>query len=58
MFYIRQFIVIGDITMRLLALYFAISFSHDIVEFVYIVIMCHLGYDVMCFCIDMNDVML
>jgi hypothetical protein len=44
--------------MRLLALYFAISFSHDIVEFVYIVIMCHLGYDVMCFCIDMNYVML
>jgi hypothetical protein len=44
--------------MRLLALYFAISFSHDIVEFVYIVIMCHLGYDVIGFCIDMKKVML
>jgi hypothetical protein len=41
-----------------LALYFAISFSNDIVEFVYILIMCHFSYDVMCFCIDMNYVML
>jgi hypothetical protein len=41
-----------------LALYFAISFSNDIVEFVYILIMGHFSYDVMCFCIDMNYVML
>jgi hypothetical protein len=54
LFYIRQIIVIGDNMMRLLALYFAISFRNDIVEFVYILIMCHLSYDVMCFCIDMN----
>jgi hypothetical protein len=35
-----------------------ISFSNNIVEFVYILIMCHLSYDVMCFCIDMNYVRL
>jgi hypothetical protein len=37
-----------------LALYFAISFNNDTIEFVYILIMCHFSYDVTCFYIDMN----
>ena len=49
MFIIWKIIVIGENMMRLLALYIAISFSNDIVEFVYILIMRHLSYDVMCF---------
>jgi hypothetical protein len=44
--------------MRLFGIISAISFNNNIVEFVYILIMCHLSYDVMCFCIDMNYVML
>jgi hypothetical protein len=44
--------------MRLVGIIFAISFRNDIVEFVYILIMCHLSYDVMCFCIvyELGDV--
>jgi hypothetical protein len=46
--------VIGDNMMRLVGIMVCDSFRNDIVEFVYILIMCHLSYDVMCFCIDMN----
>ena len=40
-------IVIGDNMMRLVGIMVAISIRNDMVEFVYILIMCHRIYDVM-----------